>query len=97
MDVILITIALTTLVFVGVQIWLFLLTGSYMDTLVQMWFTYILGECGVMGAIKVVKELRERQKIDEEKQKELDKKQKQVERKQAKALAAMKQAEEGLK
>ena len=73
MDVILAVIAVTTLLFTAVMIWLYLMTGGTPDTLITMWFTYILGECGVMGLIKTAKTLKAKQADIEAQKKELSK------------------------
>lgn len=64
MDKILVIVAVLTVVFTVVMIWLYYRTGGVPDTLVGCWFAAIGGECGVMGWIKTTKERREQRRWD---------------------------------
>ena len=55
MDIILIIIGLTTLLFTLTMIWIYLLTGGIPDTLCTCFFVACTGECGFMGWIKAAK------------------------------------------
>ena len=57
LNVVLIAIGLTTLVFIAAMIWLFVRYQAIPDTLVERYFTCVVGELGVMGVIQVVKSL----------------------------------------
>lgn len=56
MDVVLVIIAVFLLVFIGIMLWMYYLTGGIPDTLCTCVFTVCGGECGVMGWIKTTKE-----------------------------------------
>ena len=55
MDIILIIIGLTILLFTLTMIWIYLLTGGIPDTLCTCFFVACTGECGFMGWIKAAK------------------------------------------
>lgn len=55
MDLILIFIGISILVFSSVMIWLYILTGGIPDTLCNCFFVACTGECGFMGWIKTSK------------------------------------------
>ncbi len=56
-NVVLIAIGLTTLVFITAMVWLFVRYQAIPDTLVERYFTCVVGELGVMGVIQMVKSL----------------------------------------
>ena len=55
MDIILIIIGLTILLFTLTMIWIYLLTGGIPDTLCTCFFVACTGECGFMSWIKAAK------------------------------------------
>ena len=55
MDLILILVGGSVVVFTIVMIWLYLLTGAIPDTLCTCFFIACTGECGFMGWIKTAK------------------------------------------
>jgi predicted permease len=55
MDIILVLVGITTLVFTITMIWLYLTTGGIPDTLCTCFFVACTGECGFMGWIKAAK------------------------------------------
>lgn len=55
MDVILIVIGITTLVFTVAMIWIFIVYGAIPDTLCNCFFAFVGGECGIMGWIQNAK------------------------------------------
>ena len=59
MDIILVVIAVTLLVFVVTMTLVYLYTGGIPDTLCTCVFATCGGECGVMGWIKTTKERRQ--------------------------------------
>lgn len=62
MDIVLVFVAVTLLLFVAAMIWLFAEYGSIPDTLCTCVFAVLGGECGVMGWIKTNKDkVRDRQ------------------------------------
>lgn len=56
MDIILILLYITVLIFTGVMYWTYMVTGGIPDTLCTCFFVAVTGECGFMGIIKSVKE-----------------------------------------
>lgn len=62
MDLILLFLGVTTLVFIAVMCWFFYLFQCVPDTLIQYYFLAITGECGIMGLIKSFKTRREDRK-----------------------------------
>ena len=85
MDLILIIVGISILIFTIAMVWLYLLTGGIPDTLCTCFFVACTGECGFMGWIKTAKtrfqehewDLEERDHQEEliEKQKEAMKQQ----------------------
>lgn len=85
MDLILIIVGISILIFTIAMVWLYLLTGGIPDTLCTCFFVACTGECGFMGWIKTAKtrfqehewDLEERNHQEEliEKQKEAMKQQ----------------------
>lgn len=74
MDLILILVGISVVVFTIVMIWLYLLTGAIPDTLCTCFFVACTGECGFMGWIKTAKtryQDHEWQEQFEQKQREL--------------------------
>ena len=74
MDLILILVGGSVVVFTIVMIWLYLLTGAIPDTLCTCFFIACTGECGFMGWIKTAKtryQDHEWQEQFEERQREL--------------------------
>lgn len=67
MDLILVLIGITVLIFTITMIWIYLITGGIPDTLCTCFFVACTGECGFMGWIKTAKvrqlEKEEMQKI----------------------------------
>lgn len=62
MDIILITMAVFLVAFIGAMLWLYYSTGGIPDTLCTCVFAVCGGECGVMGWIKTTKDrYRDRQ------------------------------------
>lgn len=55
MDFILIVVGISVMIFTGIMIWLYILTGSIPDTLCSCFFLACTGECGFMGWIKTAK------------------------------------------
>lgn len=55
MDFILMIVGISVMVFTGIMIWLYILTGSIPDTLCSCFFLACTGECGFMGWIKTAK------------------------------------------
>lgn len=55
MDFILIVVGFSVMIFTGIMIWLYILTGSIPDTLCSCFFLACTGECGFMGWIKTAK------------------------------------------
>lgn len=55
MDLILVLVGISVVVFTIVMIWLYLLTGAIPDTLCTCFFVACTGECGFMGWIKTAK------------------------------------------
>ena len=55
MDLILIIVGASVVIFTIVMIWLYLLTGAIPDTLCTCFFVACTGECGFMGWIKTAK------------------------------------------
>ena len=83
MDLILILVGVSVVVFTVVMIWLYLLTGAIPDTLCTCFFVACTGECGFMGWIKTAKtryQDHEWQEQFEQKQRELMEKEKEVRR-----------------
>lgn len=56
MNVALVIVFITAVVFTAVMIYLFMMVGSIPDTLCTCVFTVLGGECGVLGWIKTTKE-----------------------------------------
>ena len=74
MDLILIIVGVSVVIFTLVMIWLYLLTGAIPDTLCTCFFVACTGECGFMGWIKTAKtryQDHEWQEQFEQKQREL--------------------------
>ena len=83
MDLILILVGISVVVFTVVMIWLYLLTGAIPDTLCTCFFVACTGECGFMGWIKTAKtryQDHEWQEQFEQKQRELMEKEMEVRR-----------------
>ena len=83
MDLILILVGVSVVVFTVVMIWLYLLTGAIPDTLCTCFFVACTGECGFMGWIKTAKtryQDHEWQEQFEQKQRELMEKEMEVRR-----------------
>ena len=83
MDLILILVGTSVVVFTVVMIWLYLLTGAIPDTLCTCFFVACTGECGFMGWIKTAKtryQDHEWQEQFEQKQRELMEKEKEERR-----------------
>lgn len=79
MDLILVLVGISVVVFTIVMIWLYLLTGAIPDTLCTCFFVACTGECGFMGWIKTAKtryQDHEWQEQFEQKQRELMEKEK---------------------
>lgn len=74
MDLILILVGCSVVVFTIVMIWLYLLTGAIPDTLCTCFFVACTGECGFMGWIKTAKTRYQ----DHEWQEEFEKKQREL-------------------
>lgn len=55
MDFILMIVGISVMIFTGIMIWLYILTGSIPDTLCSCFFLACTGECGFMGWIKTAK------------------------------------------
>ena len=82
MDLILILVGCSVVVFTIVMIWLYLLTGAIPDTLCTCFFIACTGECGFMGWIKTAKtryQDHDWQEQFEEKQRELMEKERELE------------------
>ena len=82
MDLILILVGGSVVVFTIVMIWLYLLTGAIPDTLCTCFFIACTGECGFMGWIKKAKtryQDHEWQEQFEERQRELMEKERELE------------------
>lgn len=54
-NIVLILIAMLTVIFIAIMIWLFYLYQSIPETLCQCFFASVVGELGVTGWIKVIK------------------------------------------
>lgn len=83
MDLILVLVGISVVVFTIVMIWLYLLTGAIPDTLCTCFFVACTGECGFMGWIKTAKtryQDHEWQEQFEQKQRELMEKEKEEQR-----------------
>lgn len=83
MDLILVLVGISVVVFTIVMIWLYLLTGAIPDTLCTCFFVACTGECGFMGWIKTAKtryQDHEWQEQFEQKQRELMEKEKEERR-----------------
>lgn len=65
MDYYLISVIAFMMLFTITMVVMFYLKGYIPDTLVQMAFTYFLGECGVCGLIKAVQTIRENKQNSE--------------------------------
>lgn len=59
LDIYLISIISFMMLFTIAMIVIFCIKGYLPDTLIQMAFTYFLGECGVCGAIKAIQTIRD--------------------------------------
>ena len=82
MDLILILVGGSVVVFTIVMIWLYLLTGAIPDTLCTCFCIACTGECGFMGWIKTAKtryQDHEWQEQFEERQRELMEKERELE------------------
>ena len=55
MDIILILVGISVVIFTGIMITLYLITGGIPDTLCTCFFVACTGECGFMGWIKAAK------------------------------------------
>lgn len=64
MDLILVVIFITTIIFIATMIWLFIIHEAIPDTLCTCYFATIGGECGVMGWIKTTKERKRERKYE---------------------------------
>ena len=74
MDKILILVGISVVIFTGIMIYLYLITGGIPDTLCTCFFVACTGECGFMGWIKSAKvryQDHEWQKQFEEQQKQM--------------------------
>lgn len=56
MNMILIFLFVTVLLFTVIMIWVYVFTGGIPDTLCTCFFAFCGGECGVMGWIKTIKD-----------------------------------------
>lgn len=65
LDIYLISIISFMILFTITMIIVFCVKGHLPDTLIQMAFTYFLGECGVCGVIKAIQTIRET-KVDKQ-------------------------------
>lgn len=74
MDLILILVGASVVIFTIVMIWIYLITGGIPDTLCTCFFIACTGECGFMGWIKTAKTRYQ----DHEWQEEYEKKQKEL-------------------
>lgn len=74
MDIILIVVGLSVVIFTAIMIWMYLVTGGIPDTLCTCFFVACTGECGFMGWIKTAKTRYQ----DHEWQLEYEEKQKQA-------------------
>lgn len=66
MDVILIIVGISLLVFTVAMIWLFREYGAVPDTLITCVFATLGGECGIMGWIKTTKDRNKERKWEQE-------------------------------
>ena len=71
MDIILVLLYITVLIFTGLMYWTYMITGGIPDTLCTCFFIAVTGECGFMGWIKTAK-------VRQEEREELQKLQKQL-------------------
>lgn len=71
MNLVLVLVGISLVVFTGAMIWLFREYGSIPDTLVTCVFATLGGECGVMGWIKTTKTRYEDRKWQKEDEKEM--------------------------
>lgn len=71
MDLILVLLGVSVLIFIVVMIWLYLLTGGIPDALCYCFFTAVTGECGFMGWIKTSKVRQEEREEFKKTQREL--------------------------
>ena len=55
MDLILVIVGISVLIFTITMIWLYIMTGGIPDTLCTCFFVACTGECGFMGWIKTAK------------------------------------------
>lgn len=55
MDIILVLLYITVLIFTGLMYWTYMMTGGIPDTLCTCFFVAVTGECGFMGWIKTAK------------------------------------------
>lgn len=74
MDIILILVGVSVVIFTALMIWIYLMTGGIPDTLCTCFFVACTGECGFMGWIKTAKTRYQ----DHEWQEEYEKKQKEL-------------------
>ncbi len=63
-DVTLILVGITTVIFIAVMIWLYIKTGAVPDSLVAGYFAAVFGEVSICGWIKNIKE--KAKKVEEE-------------------------------
>ena len=66
MDLILIIVGTSVVIFTVVMIWLYITTGAIPDTLCTCFFAACTGECGFMGWIKTAKTQVQRREWDKE-------------------------------
>lgn len=78
MDVVLVIIAVSLIMFVIAMVWLYYRTGGIPDTLCTCVFAICGGECGVMGWIKTTKERASDRKQELEDRKYQEKMQKEL-------------------
>ena len=71
MDIILVVVGITTLIFTITMIWIYLITGGIPDTLCTCFFVACTGECGFMGWIKAAKVRYQEHEWEEEKEEKL--------------------------
>lgn len=66
MDLILIIVGTSVVIFTIIMIWLYIITGAIPDTLCTCFFVACTGECGFMGWIKTAKTQAQRREWDKE-------------------------------
>ena len=55
MDIILVIVGVSIVIFTTIMVWIYLVTGGIPDTLCTCFFVACTGECGFMGWIKTAK------------------------------------------